>query len=306
MFMFSENELQSRTWRMASIPTIYLYDGNNSLEEIDQNDAIVATYVHDKGIDHPLAQRRASNISYFDVDGVGSVTSLTDAAGTLVGGYAYDLFGNVSTSTGNVQSSFRYTSREFDVETGLNYYRARYYDPATGRFLSEDPIRWIGGRGSFYPYVHNNPGLLSDPSGLYPNLTPEPQGGPPMPVPGQPNLGWRWNPNPGNDRGGTYRPEGWQGPNRPEVNWDPNDGGHWDLKPGDGSPTERYDRWGNPITPEQAHRRPGPKCPANTEPAPQQTQISLPKGPSPTTVGEVGTFALGVAIIISFFLGDWN
>ena len=59
---------------------------------------------------------------------------------------------------------FRYTGREFDAETGLMYYRARYYDSATGRFLSEDPLGF-GGGNNFYPYVGNNPTDFSDPDG---------------------------------------------------------------------------------------------------------------------------------------------
>ena len=57
------------------------------------------------------------------------------------------------------------SARESDPETGLYYYRARYYDPSTGRLLTEDPIRFAGGR-NFYSYVLNNPVLRTDPRGL--------------------------------------------------------------------------------------------------------------------------------------------
>jgi len=60
---------------------------------------------------------------------------------------------------------FQYTARESDPETGLYYYRARYYDPAAGRFLSEDPIRFFGGH-NFYRYVRNGPTDFRDPLGL--------------------------------------------------------------------------------------------------------------------------------------------
>jgi RHS repeat-associated protein len=55
----------------------------------------------------------------------------------VVNKYEYDSFGNLTISTGTVENPFRYTGRELDSETGLYYYRARYYDPTTGRFLSE-------------------------------------------------------------------------------------------------------------------------------------------------------------------------
>jgi RHS repeat-associated protein len=62
--------------------------------------------------------------------------------------YTYDSYGNLTASTGTLVNSFRYTSRESDPETGLYYYRARYYDPNAGRFLSEDPLGSGGGSTS--------------------------------------------------------------------------------------------------------------------------------------------------------------
>jgi RHS repeat-associated protein len=63
-------------------------------------------------------------------------------------------------------NNFRYTGREWDSETSLYYYRARYYDPATGRFLSEDEIGHDEGM-DLYLYVRNNPINLVDPTGFY-------------------------------------------------------------------------------------------------------------------------------------------
>jgi RHS repeat-associated protein len=60
----------------------------------------------------------------------------------------------------------RYTGREQDPETNLYYYRARYYDPSVGRFISEDPLGFEAGDPNFYAYVGNNPINANDPSGL--------------------------------------------------------------------------------------------------------------------------------------------
>jgi len=60
---------------------------------------------------------------------------------------------------------YAYTGREWDPEIGLYYYRARYYDPKAGRFISEDPIRFLAGP-NFYAYVRNNPLRWTDPTGL--------------------------------------------------------------------------------------------------------------------------------------------
>ena len=96
---------------------------------------------------------------------MGSITSLTNGSGQLAASYVYDSFGNLTASTGTITNPFQYTGREFDPETGLYYYRARYYDPVSGRFLSEDPIGFAGGI-NFYAYVRNNPVGLRDPKGL--------------------------------------------------------------------------------------------------------------------------------------------
>ncbi len=56
--------------------------------------------------------------------------------------YTYDSYGNLTASTGSLVNSFRYTDREFDSETNLYYYRARYYDSGAGRFVGEDPLRF--------------------------------------------------------------------------------------------------------------------------------------------------------------------
>jgi len=69
-------------------------------------------------------------------------------------------------SAGNVVNPFRYTARELDSETGLYYYRARYYDPSTGRFLSEDPLGLEADDLNLYRYVRNGPTNLKDPDGL--------------------------------------------------------------------------------------------------------------------------------------------
>ncbi|MHB8503912.1 MAG: RHS repeat-associated core domain-containing protein [Candidatus Acidiferrales bacterium] len=67
----------------------------------------------------------------------------------------YDSLGKLTASTGSLVNPFQYTAREFDPETGLYYYRARYYDSSVGRFLSEDRLRFQGG-ANFYRYVQNS------------------------------------------------------------------------------------------------------------------------------------------------------
>ena len=72
----------------------------------------------------------------------------------------------MTSSTGNPTNWFRYTARQFDSDTGLYYYRARYYNPFAGRFLSEDPAGFASDTVNFYAYVENNPVINDDPTGL--------------------------------------------------------------------------------------------------------------------------------------------
>ena len=92
---------------------------------------------------------------------------LTDSSGLVANSYLYDSYGRTLTLSETIPQPFTYTGREFDAESGLYYYRSRYYDPQTGRFLSEDPIRYGAGDQNLYRYVFGNPSNFVDPDGLF-------------------------------------------------------------------------------------------------------------------------------------------
>jgi len=96
-------------------------------------------------------------------DHLNSVTALTDNAGNPAQTFEYSPFGE---TLGNGTERMRYTGREADLETDLQYSRARYYDPETGRFITQDPLGFKAGI-NFYAYVYNNPIRFNDPSGLF-------------------------------------------------------------------------------------------------------------------------------------------
>jgi RHS repeat-associated protein len=144
--------------------TNYLYDRSNAVADVDQNANVLARYTATQNIDEPLAELRSSTTSYYEADGLSSVTSLTTSAGALGNTYTYDSFGKLTGSSGSIANRFQYTAREFDPETGIYSYRARYYDQTTGRFLSEDPTKFWGGV-NFYDYTYDSPTNLTDPSG---------------------------------------------------------------------------------------------------------------------------------------------
>jgi RHS repeat-associated protein len=100
----------------------------------------------------------------FHHDQLGSTTALTDATGTTVQSYTYDPYGQLTSGAPTIENPFRYAGQYTDDETGLQYLRARYYDPQTGQFLSRDPLE--SSTGQPYSYADDNPVNGTDPTGL--------------------------------------------------------------------------------------------------------------------------------------------
>jgi RHS repeat-associated protein len=145
--------------------SIFAYDGDNLIEETNSSGTVVARYSQGLNIDEPLAMLRSSATTYYNADGLGSITSLANTSGTLTQTYTFDSFGKQTASSGSLVNSFQYTARESDAETGLYYYRARYYDAVAGRFISADPLR-LTGDVNLFAYVDQNPINAFDPLGL--------------------------------------------------------------------------------------------------------------------------------------------
>jgi len=162
----------SGEYRIAKGTQWYHLDGKN-LESIYSNmgqlqnkylrgvvvDEIVNSYTY-----HSTNQNDWTNYT-FHHDHLNSVTALTGHTGTIEETTGYDAFGNPSLTLPGTGNDLLYTGREYDRSTGLYYYRARYYDPEIGRFVSEDPLGFKAGV-NFYAYVGNNPINNNDPTGL--------------------------------------------------------------------------------------------------------------------------------------------
>jgi RHS repeat-associated protein len=102
---------------------------------------------------------------YYHQDQLGSTRLLTNASGVVAATATYDPYGQRVSSTGTVANPLGYAGQYTDAESGLQYLRARYYDPATAQFLTKDPLVAISQEP--YGYVGNNPLNATDPSGLF-------------------------------------------------------------------------------------------------------------------------------------------
>ncbi len=140
----------------------FLYDGLNPVQEIGTPGT--ATFLTGLGIDEYLTRTDALGTRSLLSDGLGSTVALTNDADAVLSEYSYDPFGTTMSSGAADANPFQYTDREND-DTGLYYYRARYYHPGLARFISEDPIGFAGGL-HLYAYADNNPTTLNDPLGL--------------------------------------------------------------------------------------------------------------------------------------------
>jgi RHS repeat-associated protein len=145
--------------------TKFVYDGADVMRDLDGTGATVADYLNGSGIDNKLRQTASGVVSYFLTDHLGTTRALTDASGSLTSTLNYDSFGNVT--SGAAPSRYTYTGREADSDTGLMYYRSRWYDPQVGRFISEDPVGFKGGVNS-YLYAGDDPIRFVDPHGTFP------------------------------------------------------------------------------------------------------------------------------------------
>jgi RHS repeat-associated protein len=142
--------------------TGHLYNGDNIAQE--QTGGSASANIVTGGLDQFFQRTDSAGTTSPLTDALGSVIALTDAAGAVQTSYTYEPFGSTSVTGASSSNPAQYTSREND-QTGLYYYRARYYSPSLQRFISEDPIGVSGGI-NLYAYVGNNPVSYSDPYGL--------------------------------------------------------------------------------------------------------------------------------------------
>src|SRR5262249_36214726 len=142
------------------------YDGQDVTADLDGSNALQVRYVRPDVIDGLGAKvTSAGAAGWYLTDRQGSVVNVTDSSGTPVGTIAYDGVGKVTASSGATDRSGS-PGREYDAVTQLLFIRRRYYDPETGRWISEDPVRFAAGDANLSRYVFNSYTNATDPSGL--------------------------------------------------------------------------------------------------------------------------------------------
>jgi len=153
--------------------TYYLMEGDRVLQEKKNN--VVKSFVWGSGIDELIGYKidnGTNNLSYYaHHDAIGSTVALTDTLGDVKTRYDFTPYGECTVSGINTNpgNPYLFTGRRYESDTGLYYYRARYYSAEMGRFLSRDPIGIWGDAGNYgngYGYAGNNPCGFVDPSGL--------------------------------------------------------------------------------------------------------------------------------------------
>lgn len=164
------------TWDAANGTNWMVYDGAQVVADVNSSGGLVRSYLWGPGIDNLLAMTTygsTTNTYYALKDHLNSVLALTEASGQIVEQYRYDAWGRTtvfdangnSLSASAVGNRYCWQGREYSLKTGLYYFRARWCDPITGRWLSPDPIGIAGGLNQ-YVFCANNPVNFTDPTGL--------------------------------------------------------------------------------------------------------------------------------------------
>jgi RHS repeat-associated protein len=156
----------------------YIYNGNQVVADVDSNGNLLRSYVWGPGIDNLLAltvcTNGTTNTYYALKDHLNTVHALIDGSGTIIERYEYDAWGKIlgvydaggaELTQSAIGNRYLWQGREYDFATGLYYFRARWYDPISARFVSKDPIGISGGLNQYVAFGNNGVNFV-DPLGL--------------------------------------------------------------------------------------------------------------------------------------------
>jgi RHS repeat-associated protein len=151
-----------------------VYDGVNPYLDFNGSGNLTARYLEGLGIDQLFAKADASgNVSWYLTDMLGSVRQVVNSSATVLDQVNYDSFGNILSESNPANGDrFKFTGRELDTTTGLQYHRARFLMPQLGRWANEDPSRFGGADANLFRYANNTPTTFVDVTGLAPFIGP--------------------------------------------------------------------------------------------------------------------------------------
>lgn len=155
--------------------TYFLYDGTALTAEIAESGHMTAQYVY-LNPSQPVLKLEQRGVFSIHTDHIGTPRMMSDENGELVWSANYSPFGEATVTKNIVSLPLRLPGQYFDKETGTHYNYLRDYDPATGRYLTSDPIGLNGGINT-YAYANNNPIAFFDTTGLAPAAPPLNGGG---------------------------------------------------------------------------------------------------------------------------------
>lgn len=165
---FTYDDFGNRTKKQTNSGTLtyYVNSGNVVLNEISSTGTTTKSMVY--GLSSIAEIDQNNVVTYIHQDTLGSTVLTTNQSGGTVTKYEYDPFGQLIGQDGFTNTNYLYTGQEYDQESDLYYYNARYYNPRLGRFITRDP--YLGRDGDTlsrngYTYVKNNPLKYVDPSG---------------------------------------------------------------------------------------------------------------------------------------------
>ncbi|WP_426212032.1 RHS repeat-associated core domain-containing protein [Massilia sp. TWP1-3-3] len=144
-----------------------LWDGKDAFQDSSTSGDVMMRYESD-GRRSVSMWSQQDGIQALHHDALGSVVATTDNNGAIKSETIFDAFGNVKESTGQSANKFGYTGHQMDKESGLIYFKARYYDPELGRFITEDPFEgnWQTPLSlHHYLYAYGNPAVYVDSDG---------------------------------------------------------------------------------------------------------------------------------------------
>jgi RHS repeat-associated protein len=165
--------VEDDTWKpgTGTVTLRHAYDGQNIWADVTTTNTLLARYVYGDGVDQVWARAvpaglTNAGVAWYLTDRQGSVRDIMNSSSVIVDHADYDGFGNATHTTITVADQFGYAGGLYSYDTKMEQFGARWYDPASGRWASEDPSGFGGGDANLYGYCQNDPTDAIDPLGL--------------------------------------------------------------------------------------------------------------------------------------------